>query len=44
MTLVKLVPNGSVVHVGDLVAEFDTTAQIKAQRDAQAKFDDLSTR
>lgn len=42
MTLVKLVPNGSVVHVGDLVAEFDTTAQIKAQRDAQAKFDDLS--
>ena len=42
MTLVRLVPNGSVVHVGDLVAEFDSTAQIKAQRDAQAKFDDLS--
>lgn len=42
MTLVKLAPNGSVVHVGDLVAEFDSTAQIKAQRDAQAKFDDLS--
>jgi multidrug resistance efflux pump len=42
MTLVKLVPNGSVVHVGDLVAEFDSTAQIKSQRDAQAKFDDLS--
>ncbi len=42
MTLVKLVPNGSVVHVGDLVAEFDSTSQIKAQRDAQAKFDDLS--
>ena len=42
MTLVKLVPNGSVVHIGDLVAEFDSTAQIKSQRDAQAKFDDLS--
>jgi len=42
MTLVKLVPNGSVVHVGDLVAEFDATAQIKSRRDAQAKFDDLS--
>ena len=42
MTLVKLVPNGSVVHDGDLVAEFDSTAQVKSQRDAQARFDDLS--
>jgi multidrug resistance efflux pump len=42
LTLVTLVPNGSVVHTGDLVAEFDATPQIKAQRDAQAKYDDLS--
>lgn len=42
MTLVKLAPTGSVVHIGDLVAEFDSTAQVKAQRDAQARFDDLS--
>jgi len=42
MTLVKLAPTGSVVHIGDLVAEFDSTAQVKSQRDAQAKFDDLS--
>ena len=42
MTLVKLVPNGSLVHDGDLVAEFDSTAQVRAQRDARAKFDDLS--
>jgi len=37
-----LIPNGSVVQTGDVVAEFDSTSQIKAQRDAQAKFDDLS--
>jgi multidrug efflux pump subunit AcrA (membrane-fusion protein) len=42
LTLVRLVPNGSVVQTGDTVAEFDSTAQIKAQRDAQAKYDDLS--
>jgi multidrug resistance efflux pump len=42
MTLVKLAPNGSLVHEGDLVAEFDSTTQVKSQRDAQARFDDLS--
>ena len=42
MTLVKLAPTGTMVHVGDLVAEFDSTAQVKSQRDAQAKFDDFS--
>ena len=42
LTLIKLVPNGSMVHLGDLMAEFDNTAQIKSQRDAQARFDDLS--
>jgi HlyD family secretion protein len=42
LTLVTLVPNGSVVKIGDLLAEFDATAQMKTQRDAQAKYDDLS--
>jgi multidrug efflux pump subunit AcrA (membrane-fusion protein) len=42
LTLVQLIPNGSVVHKGDLLAEFDGTAQVKTQRDAQAKYDDLS--
>ena len=41
-TLMKLVPNGSLVKTGDLLAEFDNTPQLKGQRDAQAKFDDLS--
>jgi multidrug resistance efflux pump len=31
-----------VVKEGDLLAEFDSTSQLKAQREAQAKFDDLS--
>jgi HlyD family secretion protein len=42
LTLVHLIPNGSVVQTGDTIAEFDATAQIKTQRDAQAKYDDLS--
>lgn len=42
ITLVHLIPNGSVVKVGDVLAEFDSTTQIKTQRDAQAKYDDLS--
>jgi HlyD family secretion protein len=42
LTLVRLVANGSVVQMGDVLAEFDGTAQMKSQRDAQAKFDDLS--
>jgi multidrug efflux pump subunit AcrA (membrane-fusion protein) len=42
ITLVQLIPNGSVVHTGDVLAEFDGTAQVKTQRDAQAKYDDLS--
>jgi hypothetical protein len=42
MTLTKLIPNGSKVSLGDLVAVFDSTQQIDLARDAQAKFDDLS--
>src|SRR5215471_1840945 len=42
LTLIKLAPNGSQVKTGDVIAEFDSTAQMKTERDAQAKFDDLS--
>ena len=41
MTLTKLIPNGSRVKVGDLIAVFDSTTQLDSARDAQAKFDDL---
>ncbi len=42
MTLVSLVPNGSTVQEGDLLAEFDRTEQLEAGREAEAKYDDLS--
>lgn len=42
LTLIKLIPNGATVSKGDSLAEFDDTAELKALRDAQAKFDDLS--
>jgi len=42
MTLTRLIPNGSEVRLGDLVAVFDSTQQADNARDAQAKFDDLS--
>jgi HlyD family secretion protein len=42
LTLTRLVPNGATVHVGDVLAEFDATAQLKAARDSQAKFDDFT--
>src|SRR5260370_17579490 len=42
MTLTSLVPNGSHVKPGDVLAEFDRTQQVDNARDAQAKFDDLS--
>jgi HlyD family secretion protein len=41
MTLTKLIPNGSRVKEGDLIAVFDSTPQVDQARDAQAKFDDL---
>ncbi len=41
MTLTKLIPNGTRVKAGDLVAVFDATQQLDQARDAQAKFDDL---
>jgi multidrug resistance efflux pump len=42
MTLTQLVPNGSRVKEGSLVAVFDATQQADAAREAQAKFEDLS--
>jgi len=41
MTLTKLIPNGASVKENDLIAVFDSTQQIDAGREAQAKFDDL---
>lgn len=42
LTLTKLALNGAKVQPGDIIAEFDHTAQIKAAREAEAKVDDLS--
>jgi HlyD family secretion protein len=41
MTLTKLIPNGSRVTAGDLIAVFDSTQQADSARDASAKFDDF---
>ena len=41
MTLTKLIPNGTRVKEGDLIATFDPATQLDAARDAQAKFEDL---
>jgi multidrug resistance efflux pump len=42
LTLLQIVENGARVKPGQLLAEFDPTDQIKAAREAGAKFDDLS--
>ncbi|MGA2181719.1 MAG: efflux RND transporter periplasmic adaptor subunit [Bryobacteraceae bacterium] len=41
LTLTKLVPGGATVRQGDILAEFDPTSQLQAERDTEAKFDDL---
>jgi multidrug efflux pump subunit AcrA (membrane-fusion protein) len=41
LTITKLVPNGATVRQDDILAEFDPTAELQAERDTQAKFDDL---
>jgi multidrug resistance efflux pump len=41
MTLTKLIPNGSKVKEGDLIATFDAAQQIDTARDALAKYEDL---
>ena len=42
LTLTHLVLNGTKVAPGEVIAEFDHTTQIKAARDAAAKYDDLT--
>jgi multidrug resistance efflux pump len=42
ITLVRLVPNGTRVKEGDVLAEFDRTEQLDAAREAQAKAEDLA--
>jgi HlyD family secretion protein len=41
LTVTKIIPNGMLVHEGDIVAEFDRTQQFDDARDAKAKVDDL---
>ncbi len=41
LTLTKLAPNGSTVGEGDILAEFDRTQQFDAEREAEAKYEDL---
>lgn len=42
MALTHLIPNGSTVKEGDVIATFDPTTMMDAVRDAKGKFDDLS--
>lgn len=41
MTLTKLIPNGTHVKEGDLIAVFDSTQQTDLAREALAKYEDL---
>src|SRR5689334_10709428 len=41
MTLTKLIPNGTLVKEGDLIAVFDSTQQVDNAREALAKYEDL---
>jgi len=42
LTLTKILPSGSKVEPGDVLAEFDATQQSDNARDAQAKVDDFN--
>ena len=42
MTLTRLVPNGSRVEAGDIVAQFDPLEQLTDARESAANFEDLS--
>jgi multidrug efflux pump subunit AcrA (membrane-fusion protein) len=42
LTLTGLAPNGAKVAVGDILAEFDHTAQVDAAIQAKTKYEDLS--
>lgn len=41
LTLAKLIPNGSIVKPGEILAEFDRTNELKLLREGEAKYDDL---
>jgi len=41
LTLTRLIPNGSKVKEGDIIAEFDPTQQLDAAFTARAKYEDL---
>lgn len=41
LTVTKIIPNGTLVHEGDILAEFDRTQQFDDARDSKAKMDDL---
>lgn len=41
LTLIRIVPNGTRIKEGDLLAEFDSTQQFEDAREARAKADDL---
>jgi len=41
LTVTKIIPNGTLVKEGDIIAEFDRTKQYDDARDAKAKMDDL---
>ena len=41
LTLTRLVPSGTSVQAGDVLAEFDRTQQLQDARDDQAKYEDL---
>jgi multidrug efflux pump subunit AcrA (membrane-fusion protein) len=42
LTLTRIVPNGSGVQEGDVIAEFDPLQQLDEARQSAARFDDLS--
>jgi HlyD family secretion protein len=42
VTLTRLIQNGARVKAGELIAEFDPTTEIRAAREAHAKYDDLA--
>jgi multidrug efflux pump subunit AcrA (membrane-fusion protein) len=37
LTVTRIIPNGTLVHEGDILAEFDRTQQFDDARDAKAK-------
>jgi len=42
VTVTRLVKNGVNVRPGDIIAEFDSTSEVRLARDAASKYDDLS--